>query len=130
MAHLAVATALQAFTLIASSTQARHTSSAPALELFVHMVAKLMQHVLRPQGISTPTANTAAAEEICIEELTMVASCCEAAASVGCEGQLPGLQQLLGEELLLKLLQHRESQDQIQVPLNHATSMQHGLLLW
>lgn len=116
MAHLAVATALQAFTLIASNTQARHTSSAPALELFVHMVGKLMHHAMRPHGTSTPTANAAAAEEICVEELTAVASCSEAVASVGSEDKLPGQQQLPGEELLLNLLQHRESQDKVQVP--------------
>ena len=135
MAHLAVATALQAFTLIASNTQARHTSSAPALELFVHMVAKLMHHVLHPQSTRTPTAH---AEEICIEELTVVASCCEAVARVGSEGKVPGQQQLAGEEpyLLLKLLQQRQSQSQSQsqhknkkksqVPLNHIALMQHG----
>lgn len=126
MAHLAVATALQAFTLVASNTQARHTSSAPTLELFVHMVAKLMHHVLRPPGTSIPTASAKAAEEVCIQELNVMASCCEAVASVASKGKVPGLQQLPGEELLLNLSQRRESQHKIQVPLIFIASLQHG----
>ena len=110
MASLAVATALQAITLIASNTQARPTSSAPALDLLVDMVVKLMQHVLQPQNTGGSTA-----EEIRIEELAIVASCCEAV--ITCDGGalLPGLHQLSGEQLLLSLLQRRESQDSIQV---------------
>ena len=110
MANLAVATALQALTLLTSNAQARHTSSAPALELFVDMVLKLIQNVLQPQHMSGSIA-----EEVCMEELTIVASCCGAVASCDSGALLPGLSQLPGEELLLNLLQRRESQDSIQV---------------
>ena len=115
MAHLAVATALQALTLIASDTQTRHSSSAPALELLVDMVVRLMQHALQQRR--KPAVDVSADEEVCMEELALVASCCQAIASVDSGRRLPGLQQLPGEDLVVSLLQRRESQDNIQVSL-------------
>ena len=110
MANRAVATALQALTLLSSDAQARHTRSAPALNLFVDMILKLIRNVLKPQHMSGSIV-----EEVCMEELAIVASCCGAVASCGCKALLPVLHQLPGEELLLNLLQRRESQDSIQV---------------
>ena len=117
MANLAVATALQALAFIGSDTEGRHTSSAPALDLLVDMVVKLMQHVLQSQHLSRPTTSVSTAEEVCMEELAIVAACCEAVASCDCGAQLPGLHRLPGEKLLLNLLQRRESQESIQVQL-------------
>lgn len=117
MASLAVATALQALSLIASDSQARHTSSAPALDLFVDMIAQLMQHVLQPQNMTPPATAVSTAEEVRMEELAIVACCCEAVASCDGGAQLPGLHGLPGEELLLNLLQRRESQYSVQVQL-------------
>lgn len=119
MANLAVDTALQALTLIASDAQTRHSSSAPALDLFGDMVVKLMRHLLQPRKIGTATVSGSSAEEVEVrmEELAIVASCCQAVARCHTGAQLLGLQHLPREKLLLNLLQRRESQDSIQVQL-------------
>lgn len=113
MAHLATNTALQALTLIASDTQTRQTSTAPALELLLHMAAALMQHVTQRQH--SPTIHVTAAEEVYIEELAVVASCCQAVADVARGGHLPPVQQMPGEEMIVSLLQSWESQGNVQV---------------
>ena len=120
LADLAVDTALQALTLVASDTQTRHSSSASALDLFGDMIVKLMRHVLQPHktGIATISGSSAEEVEVRMEELAIVASCCQAVARCGSGAQLPGLHQLPGEKLLLNLLQRRaESHDSIQVQL-------------
>lgn len=114
MAHLATATALQALTLIASDshTPARQTSS--ALEVLLHMVANILQHVTQQQQRPTTTV-VSAAEEVYVEELAVVAACCQAVASVARERGSPAVQQLPREELVVSLLQARELQSRIQV---------------
>lgn len=113
MARLATGTALQALTLIASDTQARQASTASACELLLHMAAALMQHVTQQQR--SPTMHVTAAEEIYIEELAVVAPCCQAVAIVARGGHLPALQQMPGEEMIVSLLQSWKSQGSIQV---------------
>ena len=79
------------------------------------MAAALMQHGTQQQQYNHTSVPMSAAEEVYIEELAVVASCCQAVAGVVSGHRLPALQQLPGEELVVSLLQSWESQGSVQV---------------
>ena len=117
LAQLAVTTALQALSLIAHNTGSGDICSTSGLEALLSMAAELMQRaVTRPSG---STAQGSAAAELYVEQLTLVAACCQAVAGVKDVKQVTGWQQLPQEELVIALLEQQEhSQSLTEVQVN------------